>query len=76
MSTGIMIALPLMVFFIFVAPLWLVLYYRSQNKMGKGLNNEDYEKLQSLTEKAEMMQQRVQSLEKILDAEVPDWRRK
>ncbi|BCL70078.1 Phage shock protein B [Vibrio nigripulchritudo MADA3029] len=68
------ITAPLIVFLIFVAPIWLVLHYRSKRKTAQGLSDEDFEKLQSLTRQAEAMQQRVQTLERILDAESPNWR--
>ncbi|MFT5559529.1 MAG: phage shock protein B [Psychromonas sp.] len=70
------IALPLSVFFIFVAPLWLFLYYRSKKQTGKGLSTADQENLQSLVKRSEEMQQRIASLEEILDKEAPQWREK
>lgn len=69
------IAGPLIVFLIFVAPLWLFLHYRGKRKSENGLSSEDYQRLQALSEKAESMQTRVQTLERILDAESPNWRR-
>ena len=65
---------PLIVFLIFVAPLWLFLHYRSKKKSATGLSEEDYEKLHRLSEKADVLQQRVGTLERILDAEAPNWR--
>lgn len=67
---------PLIVFLIFVAPLWLFLHYRSKRKTDSALSSQDLERLQVLTEKAEAMQTRVDTLERILDAESPTWRRK
>ncbi|MGD8111025.1 envelope stress response membrane protein PspB [Vibrio sp. TRT 21S02] len=67
---------PLIVFLIFVAPLWLILHYRSKRKTSSGLSSEDYERLQSLSDKAESMQQRVDTLERILDSESPNWRQR
>ncbi|MDN3698543.1 MULTISPECIES: envelope stress response membrane protein PspB [Vibrio] len=69
------IAGPLIVFLIFVAPLWLFLHYRGKRKSENGLSSEDYQRLQTLSEKAESMQSRVETLERILDAESPNWRR-
>lgn len=66
---------PLIVFLIFVAPLWLFLHYRSKRKVGSGLSSEDYETLRHLSEKANGLQTRVETLERILDAESPTWRR-
>ena len=70
------IALPLSVFLIFVAPLWLILYYRSKKQTSKGLSAEDKEELQRLLTRTEQMQKRIRSLEKILDSQAPQWREK
>jgi phage shock protein B len=70
-----LIAGPLIVFLIFVAPLWLFLHYRSKRKTDSGLSKDDYERLQALSARAESMQTRVDTLERILDAESPNWRR-
>ncbi|MYM58253.1 envelope stress response membrane protein PspB [Vibrio sp. OCN044] len=67
---------PLIVFLIFVAPLWLILHYRSKKKNAGGLSEEDFNRLQTLSEKAEQMQKRVDTLERILDTETPNWRRR
>jgi phage shock protein B len=67
---------PLIVFLIFVAPLWLFLHYRSKRKAGSALSSQELERLQVLSEKAEAMQSRVETLERILDSESPTWRRK
>lgn len=71
-----LIAGPLIVFLIFVAPLWLILHYRSKKKTAGGLTEDDFHRLQTLSEKAEQMQKRVDTLERILDAETPNWRRR
>lgn len=70
------IALPLVVFMIFVAPIWLILHYRSKRKTSSGLSQEDYQRLEKLSERAESMQKRVDTLERILDAESLTWRRR
>lgn len=70
------IAGPVIVFLIFVAPLWLFLHYRSKRKTDSALSSQDLERLQVLSEKVEAMQSRVDTLERILDAESPTWRRK
>ena len=67
---------PLIVFLIFVAPLWLILHYRSKKKTAGGLSEDDFNRLQTLSEKAEQMQKRVDTLERILDTETPNWRRR
>ncbi|MGF1753761.1 envelope stress response membrane protein PspB [Vibrio makurazakiensis] len=70
-----LIAGPLIAFLIFVAPLWLFLHYRSKRKSANGLSDTDMQRLNELSERAESMQARVVTLEKILDAESPSWRR-
>lgn len=70
------IAWPLMAFLIFVAPLWLILHYRGQRQASQGLSSEEHEKLQSLMARAEQMQERIKTLEQILDAEAPQWRQR
>ena len=68
------IAAPLVVFCIFVAPLWLILHYRSKKTVSGALSATDYQRLQVLSEQAETLQERVKTLEKILDTESPTWR--
>ncbi|GAA03796.1 MULTISPECIES: envelope stress response membrane protein PspB [Photobacterium] len=75
MSMG-FISVPLVVFMIVVAPLWLILHYRSKRQAGEGLSGEDQKKLETLVARAEDMQERIVTLERILDAEVPRWRQK
>ncbi|ENM5756437.1 envelope stress response membrane protein PspB [Vibrio mimicus] len=70
------IAVPLIVFCIFVAPLWLVLHYRSKRRAEAGLSEEEMRQLHTLSEKAERLRGRVETLERILDAEAPNWRRR
>ncbi|GAM58124.1 phage shock protein B [Vibrio ishigakensis] len=70
------LAVPLIVFCIFVAPLWLLLHYRSKRNLDQGLTEQEREQLQELSGKAVQMKQRIETLEKILDAETPGWRNK
>ncbi|KII75581.1 envelope stress response membrane protein PspB [Vibrio renipiscarius] len=70
------IAIPLIAFMIFVAPLWLILHYRSKRKTSGGLSQEDFQRLDALSGKSEQLQKRVETLERILDAESPSWRRR
>ena len=67
---------PLMVFMIFIAPLWLILHYRSKKQVSQGLSEHEHRQLTELAAKAEKMAERVQTLESILDAEAPQWRSK
>lgn len=64
----------LVVFMVFVAPIWLILHYRSKKQVSQGLSETELRSLQNLAEKAELMADRIQTLESILDAEAPNWR--
>ena len=64
----------LIVFMVFVAPIWLILHYRSKKQVSQGLSETELRSLQNLSEKAELMADRIQTLESILDAESPNWR--
>ncbi|WP_261817207.1 envelope stress response membrane protein PspB [Vibrio gallicus] len=75
MSTA-LIAIPLAIFLIFVAPLWLILHYRSQRKLDRGLTDQQREQLQQLSTQAIQMKQRIDILESLLDAQTPEWRNK
>ncbi len=59
-----------------VAPIWLVLHYRSKKQVSQGLSEEEYLQLSELSETADKMADRIKTLEAILDAETPDWRSK
>ncbi|AEF04122.1 MULTISPECIES: envelope stress response membrane protein PspB [Alteromonas] len=69
-----MLVMPLVIFMIFVAPIWLILHYRSKKQVNQGLSVEEQASLQSLAEQAEKMSDRIQTLEAILDSEAPEWR--
>ncbi len=78
MNEGIIaiVVAPILLFLIFVAPIWLILHYRSKKQVNQGLSNEEYLRLQDLANKAEQMSERIKTLEAILDTETPQWRDK
>jgi len=67
---------PVIIFMIIVAPIWLVLHYRSKGQVSQGLSEEEYIQLSDLSETADKMADRIKTLEAILDVETPDWRNK
>lgn len=72
---GIVVA-PIMAFLVFVAPLWLILHYRSKRQISQGLSEDQIKTLSDLAKSADKMAERIQTLESILDAETPEWRKK
>ena len=73
---GEVIMAPVIIFMIIVAPIWLVLHYRSKKQVNQGLSQEEYIQLVELSEAAEIMADRITTLEAILEAETPNWRSK
>lgn len=69
-------AIPLIIFMIFVAPIWIIMHYRSKRKISEGLSEHELAQLNDLSMKAERMADRIKTLEAILDADAPNWRRK
>ena len=65
---------PTIVFLVIVAPLWILMHYRSKQRARSELSAEERELLDVLTVRAERMADRVETLEAILDDETPGWR--
>lgn len=70
------IVAPVIIFMLVVAPIWLILHYRSKRQISQGFSEEEYTQLSELSELADKMTDRIKTLEAILDAETPDWRNK
>ncbi|MCG8707930.1 envelope stress response membrane protein PspB [Brenneria sp. 4F2] len=73
--SALFLAIPLTIFLIFVAPIWLWLHYSQRKQNNAQLGQGDMQRLTKLTEDARRMRERIQALEEILDAEHPDWRK-
>lgn len=67
---------PTVLFLIFVAPLWIIMHYRSKGRNAGMLTEDERAELERLASSAEDMRERIETLESILDAETPDWRRR
>ena len=68
-------AFVLMVLFVtVVAPIWIIFHYVTKWRGARGLSAQDERTLAELWETAQRMEARIQSLEKVLDAEAPNWR--
>ena len=77
--SALFLAIPLTIFMLFVAPVWLWLHY-NQRKQRDAIQGDaqwgqgDLQRLATLTEDAKHMRERIHALEEILDAEHPNWR--
>ncbi|MGD9388805.1 MAG: envelope stress response membrane protein PspB [Gammaproteobacteria bacterium] len=59
-----------------VLPLVIILHYVTKWKSSRTLSGDEQRMLEDLWQDAQKMESRINALETILDAEVPDWRRR
>ncbi|ANE73921.1 envelope stress response membrane protein PspB [Dickeya solani] len=74
MGALVLTMIPLTVFLLFVAPLWLWLHYSQRRNRSLQWDPAEQQRLARLTEDAQRMRERIDTLEQILDAEHPNWR--
>jgi phage shock protein B len=67
---------PTVIFLTFVAPIWIFMHYRSKQRAQGSLSEAEREEMEVLKRKADRMIERVQTLEAILDAQTPEWRKR
>ncbi len=59
---------------VIVAPLWIIFHYITKWKQMKGITAEDEASLSDLRSAADRLEERLRTMERIMDDEVPDWR--
>jgi phage shock protein B len=67
---------PTVLFMVVVAPIWIVMHYRSVNRSSRSLNEEDRQRIEDMLVTVDRLTERIGTLESILDDEHPDWRQK
>ncbi|WP_029685522.1 envelope stress response membrane protein PspB [Tatumella saanichensis] len=72
--SAVLLVIPLTIFVLFVAPIWLWLHYSNRNRSLNALSPQEMQRLQQVSADAARMRERIQALEAILDAENPQWR--
>jgi len=65
---------PFILFLVIVAPIWLILHYATRNSANKRLTTKDEALLEELQDNARRLEERLHNLERILDADSPEWR--
>ena len=80
MSDGIVVVAGLvfvlaLIFLIFVAPVWIVIRHLRERRSSGALADDERTELQRLAEAEVAMRDRIATLEAILDADTPHWRR-
>ena len=63
------------VFMTIVVPFVVIMHYTTKWKATKGLSDDEHRMLEDLWKESQAMQSRVNALETILEAQVPDWRK-
>ncbi len=66
-----MLEVPLILFVVVVAPIWIIVHYTTRWRTAKTLTAEDEKQFAELWQIAERMEERMGNVERILDADVP-----
>lgn len=66
---------PTVVFLAVVAPVWIIMHYRSARQSPRSLTQGDLKLLEELLVDVDKMSRRVEALEAILEQDEPNWRR-
>lgn len=70
------IGIALVIFIAVPAPLFIILYFITQWKKSREITGGDEKLLEDLWSWSQRLEERLEALETILDAEAPEWRRK
>ena len=70
------IGIALIVFIAVPAPLFIILYFITEWKRSREISGGDEKMLEDLWRLSQRLEERMESLETILDSEMPEWRRK
>ena len=65
---------PVVVFLLVVAPIWIIVHYKSKANVVNGLSAGERTELNEMIEVANKMAARIETLESILDVETPGWK--
>ena len=71
-----LLTVALIIFLLIPAPLFIVLHFITKWKQSREISGGDEKMLEDLWQLAQRLERRLESLETILDSELPDWRRK
>jgi phage shock protein B len=64
----------LLALIVVIGPVWIVFHYATKARAGRRFSASDAATLDQMTATAQRLEQRVATLERILDAETPSWR--
>lgn len=75
MSVMGLLFVPMVLLVVVVAPIWIIAHYATRWRQTRMLSSEDEKMLAELWGSVDRMESRINTLERILDAEVADWRK-
>ncbi len=75
MPPAMMLFVLTIIFMVIVVPFIVIMHYSTKWKATKGLSDDEHQMLEDLWKESQAMQSRVNALETILEAQVPDWRK-
>ncbi len=75
-SVGELILIAVIIFVAIPAPLFIVLHFITKWKQSREISSGDEEMLEDLWRLSQRLEERLETLETILDNELPDWRKK
>lgn len=76
MGLGELITLAVILFIVIPAPLFIVLHFITKWKQSREISRDDEQMLEDLWALAGRFEDRLGTLEKILDHDLPEWRKK
>ena len=75
-SLGELITVAVIIFVALPAPLFIVLHFITKWKQSREISSGDEEMLEDLWRLSQRLEERLETLETILDNDLPDWRKK
>ena len=76
MAMGELLAIAVIVFIAIPAPLFIVLHFITKWKQAREISGGDERMLEDLWNLSQRLEARLETLETILDSELPEWRKK
>ncbi len=76
LGMGELLTIALILFIVIPAPLFIVLHFITKWKQSREISGGDEKLLEDMWLMSQRMEERLESLETILDSELPEWRRK
>ena len=76
MAMGELFAIAVIVFIAIPAPLFIILHFITKWKQAREISGGDEKMLEDLWSLSQRLEARLETLETILDSELPEWRKK